>query len=182
MDRTACPPLLDAGEPLPAGIAACARTAGIAGTAANGLLAGFFASRTAGFARGEVLGPANDLVGSLASALMVPVAVGLRPRLPDRRSVDAVQVTGLAAMGVLTASGPLLVLGVVPFETSTAVSVSTSMLLAGWLVTVNRWMRRRGTLGRSLARLGELAGTTTLAAGPVRASPSSCCRRTRPPR
>ena len=71
----------------------------------------------------------------------------------------------LTALGVLTVNGPLLVLGVVPFETSSAISIGAGMVLAGWLLTANRWMRRRGTLRRSLARLGELVGATTLVAG-----------------
>ena len=157
-------------SPAPTGLlsleaAAFSRAAGVAGMAANGLLAGFFASRAAGFAPGEVLGPANDLVGSLACALMVPVVVGVRPLLPEGRAVDVTQTAVLTALGVLTVNGPLLVLGVVPFETSTAISIGASMVLAGWLLAANRWMRRRGTLRRSLARLGELVGATTLAAG-----------------
>ncbi len=151
--------------PLPRDAAGFSRAAGVAGMAANGLLAGFFASRAAGFAPGEVLGPANDLVGSLACALMVPVAVAVRPLLPEGRAVVVTQTAVLTALGVLTVNGPLLVLGVVPFETSTAISISASMVLAGWLLTANRWMRRRGTLRRSLARLGELVGATSLAAG-----------------
>ena len=151
--------------PLPVHAAAFSRAAGIAGMAANGLLAGFFASRAAEFAQGEVLGPANDIVGSLACALMVPVAVAVRPLLPEGRAVDVTQAAVLSALGVLTVNGPLLVLGVVPFEASSAVSIGAGMVLAGWLLAANRWMRRRGTLRRSLARLGELVGTTTLAAG-----------------
>jgi hypothetical protein len=151
--------------PLPRDAATFSRAAGIAGMAANGLLAGFFASRAVGFASGEVLGPANDLVGSLACALMVPVAVGVRPLLPEGRAVAVTQTTVLTALGVLTVNGPLLVLGVVPFETSSAISIGAGMVLAGWLLTANRWMRRRGTLRRSLARLGELVGATTLVAG-----------------
>jgi hypothetical protein len=134
---------------------------------ANGLLAGFFAFRATGSSAGEFLGPANDLVGSLASGLMIPVALSVRTLLPDVRAVGAVQGLGLAAMGVLTAGGPLLVLGVVPFETSTAVTLSAAMVLAGWLLSVNRWMRRRGTLRPALARLGEVVGATTLFAGAV---------------
>jgi hypothetical protein len=145
--------------------AACARAAGTAGIVANGLLAAFFAFRAAGSTAGEFLGPANDLVGSLASGLMIPVALSLRTLLPDGPAVGAVQAVGVASMGVLTVGGPLLVLGVVPFATSSAISISAAMVLAGWLVAVNRWVRRRGTLRRSLARLGELAGATTLAAG-----------------
>jgi hypothetical protein len=147
------------------GAAAYSRAAGIAGVAANGLLAGFFASRGAGFAQGEVLGPANDLVGSLACALMVPVAVAVRPLLPEGRAVVVTHTAVLTALGVLTVNGPLLVLGVVPFEASAAVSIGAGMVLAGWLLAANRWMRRRGTLRRSLARFGELVGATTLVAG-----------------
>jgi hypothetical protein len=150
---------------LPLEAAAFSRAAGIAGMAANGLLAGFFASRGAGIAQGEVLGPANDLVGSLACALMVPVAVAVRPLLPEGRAVVVTHTAVLTALGVLTVNGPLLVLGVVPFETSAAISIGAGMVLAGWLLAANRWMRRRGTLRRSLARLGELVGATTLVAG-----------------
>lgn len=156
---------MDTDRPLPPPWPGFARAAGTAGIAANALLAGFFASRAAGVAAGEVLGPANDLVGSVACALMVPVAVALRPRLPESRAVVVTQAAGLAAMGVLTVNGPLLVLGVVPFETSTAISIGASMVLAGWLVTVNRWMRRHRTLRPALARLGEIVGTATLASG-----------------
>jgi hypothetical protein len=164
MDRTApgTDPAAAALDPLGA---ACARAAGIAGVAANGLLAGFFASRAAGFAPGEILGPANDLVGSLACAVMVPVAVAVRPLLPGGRVVVLTQTAVLTALGVLTVNGPLLVLGVVPFETSTAISIGAAMVLAGWLLTANRWMRRRGTLRRGLTRFGEAVGATTLAAG-----------------
>jgi hypothetical protein len=157
MVRSDCPT-----GPLPHEAAAFARAAGMAGMAANALLAGFFASRAAALSQGEVLGPANDLVGSLASGLMIPVAVALRPRLPEGRAVVGTQVAVVAALGVLTVNGPLLVLGVVPFEISTAVSIGAAMVLAGWLVAANRWMRRRGTLRRSLAQLGELVGGTTL--------------------
>jgi hypothetical protein len=159
MDRPVPPAVLD-----PLG-AACARAAGVAGIAANGLLAGFFAARAASWPAGELLGPANDLVGSLASALMIPVAVSVRPLLASGRSVETVQALGLASMGVLAVSGPLLVLGVVPFEVSTAITLSAAMVLAGWLLGVNRWMRRRRTLPPALARLGEVVGAATLAAG-----------------
>jgi hypothetical protein len=166
MDRTDLPtaPALDALG------AACARAAGLAGIAANGLLAGFFAFRGAGSSAGELLGPANDLVGSLASGLMIPVALSVRRLLPEGRAIGTVQALGLASMGVLTVSGPLLVLGVMPFQTSTAITLGAAMVLAGWLLAVNRWMRRRGTLRPELARLGEVVGAATLAAGAVAAS------------
>jgi hypothetical protein len=170
MVRTDTSAPVDPAGPLPARAAAFARAAGIGGIAANGLLAGFFASRGADFPRGEVLGPANDIVGSLTCALMIPAAVAVRPRLPDGWTVDVAQTAVLAALGVLTVNGPLLVLGVVPFETSTAISIGASMVLAGWLLTANRWMRRRRTLRPALARLGEVVGAATLAAGAAAAT------------
>ena len=96
---------------------------------------------------------------------MVPVAVSLRPLLPTGRAVQVAQATGIASMCVLAVNGPLLVLDVVPFETSTAISISAAMVLAGWLFTVNRWMRRTGTLRDALARWGQVIGAATLAAG-----------------
>jgi hypothetical protein len=162
MDRTDRPAPTG---PLPVDAAAFARAAGAGGIAANALLIGFFASRGVGFSEGEVLGPANDLVGSLTSAVMVPVAVSLRPLLPTGRAVQVAQAAGIASMCVLAANGPLLVLGVVPFGISTAISISAAMVFAGWLFTVNRWMRRARTLRESLARWGQVIGAATLVSG-----------------
>src|SRR5829696_6290189 len=60
----------------------------------------------------HVAGSASDLLGSLAAAFMIPVALALSARLPDRRLARIALVIGLPAMAVLVAGGPLLKLGV----------------------------------------------------------------------
>jgi hypothetical protein len=134
------------------------------GTLSNLLLIVFFALAAAGAGPENLAGPANDLVGSLSCALMVPVAVALTPLLPRRRAVRVTQVAGIAAMVVSAVGGPLLVLGVVPFDIDTAVGIGAWMLLAGWIGLVSRWTGRAGTLPPRLGRLGQLVGATTLAA------------------
>jgi hypothetical protein len=160
------PPTLATTAPTwPAGRgAAFARAAGATGVLSNLLLIVFFALAAAGAGPENLAGPANDLVGSLSCALMVPVAVSLAPLLPRRRAVRVTQVAGIAAMVASAVGGPLLVLGVVPFDIETAVGIGAWMLLAGWIGLVSRWTGRAGTLPPRPGRLGRLVGATTLAA------------------
>jgi hypothetical protein len=92
-----------------------AYAAGVTGTLANLLLIAFFASRFGGLG-GASFGPANDQVGSLATAFMIPVALALSAWLPDWRVRWICGMLGLSALAVLTVGGPLLVLGVLSFE------------------------------------------------------------------
>ena len=73
---------------------------------------------------GDLSGSASDLVGSLSAAFMIPVALALGGRLPQRRAARFTQAAGLAAMALLTAGGPLLVLGVLVFEIETPISMA----------------------------------------------------------
>lgn len=142
---------------------------GVVGTAANVALVGFFAFQAGRPERGVSLGSTNDLLGSAGTALMIPVALALSRQLPRRRGVEFTQAVGIASMIVLTAAGPLLVLGVLAFTVSTAISLSAYLLLAAWLLLMNRWLYRSGALGRRITRLGELLGLVTVAAGAMAA-------------
>ncbi|MGY1732604.1 hypothetical protein ACI798_13890 [Geodermatophilus sp. SYSU D01045] len=132
-----------------------ARAAGVTGMAANALLVAFYAVEAG---RRRVLpvslGSANDVVGSVGTALMVPVVLAVSPGRWARRS-------GLAATGVLTLAGPALVLGVVPFPVQAPVAVGAFEVLAGWVVLTCRG--RRGTLPDTVTRLGVRAGGAVLA-------------------
>ena len=139
-----------------------AYAAGAAGTLANLFLIGFYALQASHPDDGSWLGSANDLVGSLGSALMIPVALALGARLPERRAARLTQAAGLAAMLVLAVGGPLLLLGVLVFEVQTPIMLAAFMVLAGWLFLVNRWLRQPGALGPRLARL---AGARALQRG-----------------
>jgi hypothetical protein len=111
----------------------------------------------------HVTGSASDLLGSLSTALMIPVALFLGRRLPRRRAARLVQVAGLAAMALLSVGGPLLVLGVLAFEVETTIAVAALIFLSLWMLLVNRWLRQSHAWPYRLARFGEFLGTSFLA-------------------
>ena len=136
-----------------------ARAAGLTGHAANVLLAAFFAVE---LGRRRVLpvslGSANDVVGSVSSALMVPVVLAVSPGRRTRR-------LGLAATGVLTVAGPALVLGLVRFPVQMPIAIGAFEGLAVWLVLSSR--AGRGTLPDDVVRLGIRSGGGVLGGGAV---------------
>jgi hypothetical protein len=136
-----------------------ARAAGTAGMAANGLLAAFYAVE---FGRPRVLpvslGSANDLVGSVSTALMVPVVLAVSPNRRTRRA-------GVTATTVLTLAGPALVAGLVPFRVQLPIAMGAFELLAGWMLQTSR--DRSGRLPDDVTRLGALSGGGVLAGGAV---------------
>jgi hypothetical protein len=142
-----------------------AYAAGATGILANFLLIAFFALQAGNPEGSTSLGSANDLVGSLGTALMIPVALALSTWLPDRRLGRIARVLGLSAMAVLTVGGPLLVLGVLAFEVQAPIAVAAWMVLSLWLLLINRWSRLSGILLPRLARLGEFLGAGTQAGG-----------------
>ena len=144
-----------------------AYAAGATGILANLFLIAFYALQASHPEDGTSLGSANDLVGSLASAFMIPVAIALSAWLPDRRLAWIIQVVGLTAMAVLTVGGPLLVLGVLAFNVQAPIAVAAWMVLCLWLFLVNRGLRLSAVLGTRESRLGEFLGASTLAGGAV---------------
>jgi hypothetical protein len=147
--------------------------AGIAGILANlsliamyallGLQAGSPEDGTLPGSAFHLTGSANDLLGSLSTALMIPVALSLGKRLPRRRAARLVQAAGLAAMALLSVGGPLLVLGVLSFGVATTIAVAALIFLILWMLLVNRWLRRSHALPYRLARFGEFLGASFLA-------------------
>ena len=140
-----------------------AYAAGITGILANLLLVAFLALQLGRPEDGVSLGTVNDLVGSLATAFMIPVVLALSARLPRRWTTRLAQAAGLAAMALLTVGGPLLVLGVLTFEVSTLNAVAAYIVLSLWLFLTNRGLRLSGALQPRLARFGEFVGAGTFA-------------------
>ena len=68
-----------------------------------------------------------------------------------------------AAMALLTAAVPLLVLGLLAFEVDTPIAIAGLMILGLWLLLINRWLRLSDALPSRLARFGELVGAGFLA-------------------
>ena len=143
-------------------VARFAYAAGATGILANLSLIAFFALQATHPDDGFSLGSANDIVGSLATAFMIPVALFLGGRLPPRRAARFTQAAGLTAMALLSVGGPLLVLGVLAFEVETPIAMAAWIILSLWLLLVNRWLRLSNALPVRLARLGEYLGAGTL--------------------
>lgn len=150
--------------------------AGVTGCAANVLLAVFFAGRRTGFDQpgaAEWAGPANDLVGAVSSAAMVPMALGLLVRLGRPQRLVVATWAAVAAMVVLVAFSVLLLLDLIPFTAQAVASIPAVAVLFGWLVLVGRTGRATGRLRPSLSKAavaigaGLLAGTTMVAAAAV---------------
>ena len=144
-----------------------AYAAGISGIVANALLIALYVFQVGRSEGGIPLGPANDLVGSLSTALMIPAALALSGRLPRRRVVRVVRAVGVAAMVVLTVGGPLLVLGASSFEVQAPIMLAAWMVLCVWLLLVNRQARLSSALPPRTARFGEFAGTGPLVGGAI---------------
>jgi hypothetical protein len=162
-----------AGKPSVGTAARFAYAAGAAGIVANlfliamyvalGLQAGGPGAETLLGPAGELSGSASDLVGSLSAAFMIPVALALGGRLPQRRGARFTQAAGLTAMALLAIGGPLLVLGVLAFEVETPIAMAAWIILSLWLLLVNRWLRLSEALSVRVARLGEALGAGLLA-------------------
>ena len=155
------------GDRNPRTAAIFAYAAGVLGILSNLFLVLFFTLQASNPEDGTWLGSANDLVGSLGTAFMIPVALVLSAWLPDRRLSRVVQVLGVSAMAVLVVGGPLLVLGVLEFEVQVWIVMGAGMVLYLWLILVNRWLRSSGALPPRMARFGESLGSVILAAGAV---------------
>jgi hypothetical protein len=141
-----------------------AYAAGITGVAANALLLGFYALQLGRPEAGTWLGTANDLVGSVTTALMLPVALALTGHLPRGRAARAIQAVGVSALAVLTVAGPLLVFGVLPFEVQMPIASAAAILLAAWVFLVSRALRPTGALPARVTRLGTRLGGGLLVA------------------
>jgi hypothetical protein len=111
----------------------------------------------------HVAGSASDLLGSLATAFMIPVALVLGSRLPRRRAARFTQAAGLTAMALLAIGGPLLVLGVLTFDIETPIAIGTWIVLSVWLLLVNRWLRLSNALPYRVVQFGEFLGAGFLA-------------------
>jgi hypothetical protein len=107
--------------------------AGATGIIANLFLIAFYVLQASYPEDGISLGSANDLVGSLGTAFMIPVALALSAWLPDRRLSRITLLVGLPALAVLTVGGPLLVSGVLAFNVQASIMVAAWMILCLWL-------------------------------------------------
>lgn len=141
--------------------------AGATGCTANVLLATFYAGRATGVDQPgafEWAGPANDLVGALSSAAMVPMALGLLAHLGRPRHLIVATWAAVGAMAVLTTSSVLLLLEVIPFTAQAAASIPAVAIIFGWLLLVGRAAPATGHLPAPLSTAAVTIGAGLLAA------------------
>ena len=114
--------------------------AGVTGIVGNLFLIAFFTLPDNLPVRAASFGPANDLVGSLGAAFMIPVAVTLSAWLPERLLYRIIQVLGLSAMAILVVGGPLLMgVNVTREQGWTAVRVGAGSSLASGSWGAGTW-------------------------------------------
>ncbi len=135
----------------------------IVGIVSGLLLIAFYAVQAGRPERGDWLGQANDLTGSLFSALIIPVALALGAYPPQPRMRRVTLALGIPALVLLTVVGPLLVFGVLSFTVQTPIAVTAFEGIAAWLFLVSRWQRKAGALTARVARVGEYVGSGVLA-------------------
>lgn len=147
---------------------ASAIVAGVAGCSANGFLIAYYvlarpwqAGHSGPY---EWLGPANDIVGSLSMALLVPVIAFVWGQARGDRLLDVLSVAGMLASAAFASAGPMLVAGRITLETQFVVAGLGLPVIFGWLWRASRAARRRGLLPRRTAGLGRWIGIVALAA------------------
>lgn len=147
---------------------ASAIVAGVAGCAANAFLIAYYllarpweAGHSGPY---EWLGPANDVVGSVSMALLIPVIGYVWKQVRGDRPLDALSGAGMLASAAFAAAGPMLVAGRITLETQFVVAGLGLPVIFGWLWRANRAARRSGLLPPRTAGLGRWTGIVGLAA------------------
>lgn len=136
-----------------------ALVSGLAGVAANVLLAAFFVRAAGlGLAQHGWLGTANDALVMLQFLALVPVAVALPSWLPPVRSVRIATAAGVVGMGLVAVLQLLLILRVLTFDLQVLLVVAAFLPVYGWVLAVSSAGHRSGALPRSLTRFGLVQG------------------------
>ncbi len=142
--------------------------AGVAGCGANAFLIAYYvlarpweAGHSGPY---EWLGPANDIVGSVSMALLIPVIGYVWRQVRGDRLLAGLSATAVLASAAFAVAGPLLVAGRITLETQFAVAGVGLPVIFGWLWRANRASRRSGLLPPRTARLGRWIGVVALAA------------------
>jgi len=144
-----------------------AMVGGVSGIVANLALLGFFAlSRPWQSAASPwaLLGPANDVIGAVSTAALIPMVGYLVRVLPRSRLLTVFGAASIVGMAGLTAVAPLMLSGVVSLTVQFVVAGLAMPAMFGWLLVVNRAGRRADVFPAKLATFGERVGAAALVA------------------
>ncbi|MGO4145918.1 hypothetical protein AB4Y77_12625 [Paenarthrobacter sp. YAF11_1] len=114
-----------------------------------------------------VFGTINDATGAVFNILVIPVILQVHKRLPKAPWTEPLKWITVAACAAGATSSALLVLKVLAFEPSTAVSVAAITTQAAWFLTANNKLRTVEGYPLGLARLGRFIGGALVIGLPV---------------
>lgn len=114
-----------------------------------------------------VFGTINDATGAVFNLLAIPVILQVHKRLPATPWNQPLKWITAGACAAGATSSALLVLKVLAFEPSTAVSVAAIITQAVWFLVVNNKLLDVEGYPTGLARLGRFIGGALLVGLPV---------------
>lgn len=108
-------------------------------------------------------GPINDVLGAIGNVLLAVLVPYLSRNAARSGWARGLVRTVVAGSLVAAASGLALVVELLPFEPSTAISIAVLVAQCAWMIWLSRrWMRDPG-VPRTISRLGLILGITLLA-------------------
>ena len=105
-----------------------------------------------------VFGTINDATGAAFNVLAIPVILQVHRRAPRAVWTEPMTWLTVSACAAGAASSALLVLRLLDFNTSTAVSVASITLQGAWFLAIHARLRRVEDYPRSLSGLGRAIG------------------------
>lgn len=112
--------------------------AGVTGVVANLLLIALYALALPGVGDYDWTGPANDVMGVVSSAAIIPVAFALRDLVGGGALVRWLTMATAAALALTVVLSLLLVTDVIPFEAQAAGAIPVIVVLFVWLGLIGR--------------------------------------------
>ncbi|MBP2267448.1 hypothetical protein J3A64_002912 [Pseudarthrobacter sp. PvP004] len=114
-----------------------------------------------------VFGAINDATGAVFNVLVIPVIMQVHKRLPKAPWTEPLKWVTVAACAAGATSSALLVLKVLDFEPSTAVSVAAIVIQGVWFLMANNKLLHVEDYPKVLAKLGRFIGGALLLGLPV---------------
>lgn len=146
----------------------CAYAAAATGVIGVATLAAMFAVEVP---RGGpyVFGAINDATGAVFNVLVIPVILQVHRRVPPAKWTESLKWITVSACAAGAVSSTLLVLRVLDFNSSTAVSIAAITLQGAWFLLAHKRLGKVQSYPRSLSRTGRWIGGAMLLGLPVAA-------------
>lgn len=114
-----------------------------------------------------VFGAINDATGAVFNVLVIPVILQVHKRLPRTPWTEPLKWVTVAACASGAVSSALLVLKVLDFGPSTAISVAAIVIQGAWFLVANNKLLHVEDYPSALAKLGRFIGGALLIGLPV---------------